>query len=152
MLTKFLLLGHQRDPLIASFQLMCNSHMFVRTRTPIRHSESLHNPVAYPTPQSLPRARNSPRPTSISPPQTPMTRSHSSSILEEGQSPDNDEADNSVSYEGEMALVVTILSLFPNAGALICDFDRSKLAITWTGRISVMLQRFRRLYKKGMMF
>jgi len=55
----------------------------------------LHNSTAYPTPQSLPRARSSPQSASTSPPQTPLARNHSVGILE-GQSLNDDQSDSGV--------------------------------------------------------
>lgn len=77
------------------------------THTPLRKAATLHDPAAYPTPQSLPRDRSSSRTTSLSPPQTPLPRNHSSGILEEDQSLGDTQADNGVaitvtSNEGEV--------------------------------------------------
>lgn len=79
------------------------------THTPTRNSASLHNPGAYPTPPSLPRASSILRPASMSPPPTPLSRNYSSSIgIQQGDhsSDDNDRADTdsvpvAVSNEGQ---------------------------------------------------
>jgi hypothetical protein len=86
----------------------------VRTHTPPRKSASLHNPAAYPTPQSISR---SPRPASISPPQTPLSRNYLSGIQEDNYSSDDDD-DQVLDTDGVSIAV-------ENTGSYISHFDRN---------------------------
>lgn len=68
----------------------------------------MYNSAAYPTPESIPRARRSTRPASISPPQTPVSRNYSFGIQEEDHISDDDDQGGTTSVaitasnEGEM--------------------------------------------------
>ena len=84
----------------------------VRTHTPPRKSASLHNPAAYPTPQSISR---SPRPASIPPPQTPLSCNYPSGIQEDNHNSDDD--DDQIDTDGVSIAV-------ENTGSYIFHFEQ----------------------------